>query len=93
MQVELDGLERGLCPRDKCPMQPAQEVRYLQGSFEHTRVLDKGVACAYVLDVQGSFFRETQVDLCLVAIACCIDARCVCVCVRVPEVARATPLR
>ena len=77
----------GNCPRDKCPMQPSQEVRYLQGAFEHTRVLDKGVACVYVLDVQGSFFRETQVDLCLVAIACCIDARRVrvCACVYPPQ--------
>jgi len=55
-----DAVDAG-CPRDRCPLQPTREVRYLQGSFTHFRNISASVICVYTLDVQGSLFRETQV--------------------------------
>jgi hypothetical protein len=36
---------------------------HLTGTFVQTRKLAENVACVYVLDIQGSIFRETQVAL------------------------------
>eukprot|EP00960_Hanusia_phi_P063209 765399-Hanusia_phi.AAC.1 len=51
----------GSCPPDKCPAEPTQEVRYLQGGFENMRLLpDNASFCYYRLELKGSQFTEQQ---------------------------------
>ena len=51
------------CPRERCPLQPSREIRFLQGSFTQFRNLSGSAICVYTLDIQGSQFRETQLVL------------------------------
>jgi hypothetical protein len=51
------------CPRERCPLQPSREIRFLQGSFTQFRNLSASAICVYTLDIQGSQFRETQLVL------------------------------
>ena len=51
------------CPRERCPLQPSSDIRFLQGSFNEFRNLSRSAICVYTLDIQGSMFRETQLVL------------------------------